>query len=372
MGARRRWLFLGSVASASVFACVDLFHSTDFVTLCSADAAACSPREASAPSPGEAAAPEAGPLDFCSLSSDQAEALAERACAWIGACGGGAIAQGSFARCVFQARAMYDCRLNPGLRPRGAVEAFWSCLASITSCGDVNRCFYGDSDAGPPHGCGLQAGLVITQCASGPASGVVQCAPGGSANPPAGIAQCFGLGQACAAKDSSTAVCSGTATTRCSGVQSCQDKFAVKCYGSIDVGRDCSAFGAGGCALDSAGPACKPVADSPSCSPKNSRILCDDAGTAHSCVDGGDVRIDCASLALPCHDETVDSGIDPLLACAETDAAAGCFHDDQCDGGLLTSCAQGRAFAVNCGDVGLGTCALAAAPRTPAGACTLP
>jgi hypothetical protein len=372
--ARVRRLVLGSAASASVFACVDLFHSTDFVTLCSADAAACSPSpEASAPSGEEAAAPEAGPVDFCSLSLDDAEARAERACAWMGACLGGAIAQGSFARCVFRARAMYDCQLNPGLRPHDAVEDFWRCLANISSCGDVKRCLYGNSDAGPPHGCGFQDGLS-TQCASGPSSGIVQCAPGGAngaANPPAGVEECFGLGQACTVASSTTAVCAGSENTHCTGTRPCEGSFAVKCYGTVDIGRDCSAFGGRACFQDSAGPACAPVEGSPACPLKNSKLECDDAGTAHSCVNGFDVRIDCARLALPCHAETLDSGIDPLLACAETDASAGCFHDDRCDGDTLTSCAQGRTFQVNCGAVGLGACALAGAPRVLAGACTL-
>jgi hypothetical protein len=268
---------------------------------------------------------------------------------------------------------MYDCRLNPGLRPRGAVEEFWRCLANIASCGDVNRCLYGNRESGPPHGCGLQAGLAITQCASGPSSGVVQCAPGGvdQTNPPAGVEQCFGLGQACSVKDTSTATCSGSENTRCTGGRPCEGSFAVKCYGTIDVGRDCAAFGGQQCAQDSAGPACLPIVDSPTCAPKNSRIQCDDAGVAHSCVGNRDVRIDCASLGVPCHAETLDSGIDPLLACAETDASAGCFHDDRCDGGTLTSCAQGRTFEVNCGDFGLGNCALANTPRAPAGGCTL-
>src|SRR5688572_11314287 len=127
---------LGTFIASALFAaaaCVDLFHSTDFATLCAFDAAACSPE---AGSNGDVSdAPEA-PIDLCAQSPARARELAERTCGWVGACLG-TLEDSTLGACMVRALAAYDCVFNPSLRPRGRNAVLWQCLSKVGSCDDV-------------------------------------------------------------------------------------------------------------------------------------------------------------------------------------------------------------------------------------------
>ena len=142
----RTLLVLASCAFVVLgLACVDLFHDTDFDTLCTTSPAdpACASDAATAPDVVVEATVDATVPhpDFCAWTSSQARDQAMRACAWLGACEG-AIGESSFGACTIDAQLAYDCSLTPALRPRGIVDAFWACLATVKSCGDVDRCVF--------------------------------------------------------------------------------------------------------------------------------------------------------------------------------------------------------------------------------------
>ena len=97
--------------------------------------------------------------------------------------------------------------------------------------------------------------------------------------------------------------------------------------------------------------------------------MCNDAGTAESCVGGSAVQIDCAAIDHGCSADGV-LPVDPLLACRNLDAGTACSDsEDTCDGGTLVSCARGMRFELSCESVGLGACTKFGARRA---VCTAP
>jgi hypothetical protein len=364
---------LGGGASL-LAACVDLFHSTDFTTLCALDSAACAAPETGADAPDSEPPPVI--IDFCTWTPEQAQNAAERTCAWVGACAG-ALPRSSFAACMLRARAAYDCALNPSLRPRGRTAELWSCLARIQSCTDVSRCFFGPS---PPSCEPVAPNTSFTQCAPDPSSStVVECALSGSdsdsgTNPTTAIESCVLEGRSCVALDTSRAICAGKGGIGCSGASRCDGTHAIACNGANDDGFDCAAFGDGRCVedLDGGGVACAPVTDAAPCD-GGAELRCDDAGIPRACVGGLEVAVDCAQLGQTC--VLGDSGrpaLDPLAACGYADAAAECSTDDECAGDILRSCAQRTAFEVSCAKHGLGPCTKPPVGRAPFATCKPP
>lgn len=372
MSARARRLVI-TIASLGFLAlgvaCVDLFHSTDFDTLCtkSPDDPACAAVNDAAAADVVVGDAEAGPAhpDFCAWSSQEARKQAARACAWLGACEH-PLGESVFGACVVHAQLAFDCALNPSLRPRQAIDAFWSCLATVQSCGDVDRCIF---PAGVQECVAVPSGSS-TACGTAGNSGVrLECS--GAAGRAHGVEPCALSGRTCSPEDTSLAKCSGVlgfACTTASGA--CSSTSAIDCRPSgvrtVDQGIDCSGYGAGQCALGEAGPACVPTKTASTCL-EDTPALCDGA-LVRTCLAGEDVRIDCARLDLPC-DVTQVSTADPTAGCIKRGAGA-CMDNDLCPTPTtLRSCGRGATYEVDCTAAGLGKCAIDTAGH---GACTPP
>lgn len=353
-------------ASLGAAACVDLFHATDFDTLCERTPSACA--AGAADGGGPALPPPENATTLCSGSPGEARARAERACAWMTSCLGTAPSS-SLGACIVRAQAAYSCSLNPGLRPQGKTAALWGCLASAATCEAVSGCLF---DAGAPSCVPTTGGGSFRACSNDePSVSAVTC---GSSATPTSIEHCALEGRSCARIDLGDAVCAGVSGTACDGAARCAGTAAVHCSSGpvqVDLGRDCAAFGAGRCVVDTAGAACAPGDDAPSCA-GSSKVTCD-VGAAQSCVDGKSVVIACGELGLDC-DAADATPSDPVSACkARRDAPGWCDTErDTCGpGGALSSCAHGAVFTLDCLGQGLGACVEAAEPTGHA-ACAKP
>lgn len=348
---------LAACALVSAAACVDLFHSTDFPTLCAANAETC---DDEASSPDDASAPSAeaeAPIDLCSGSPAEARTNAERACGYLGACLGTA-EDSNFGACMLRALAAYDCSFNPSLRPRGEHALLWDCLSRVASCDGVALCVFGTKPPRCPSG--NTDPTLFTRCNQQGGSVVLTCGP---STTPYGMNLCALRGQTCVDLDESTSICTGARGGSCTETPRCDGTSAVTCKsaGGIDAdeGTDCAAVGDGRCAKDLAGVACAPPASAGTCSlGETSAVRCNDGGTfAESCVEGRAATFDCAGIGLGCSADDVLT-TDPVRACKNLDALSNCTTaSDTCDGGKLVSCAQGKKFTLSCSHVpGLGDC----------------
>ena len=378
---RRTVLALGAATLvAGAFACVDLFHGTDFKTLCDDDAAACGPIDGGNPHGEGGDVDAAKPLiDFCTYSPAEAMHHARRACAWLGACEG-PLQESVFGPCMLRALYMYDCTLNPVMRPHGRVHQIWSCLADVKSCKEVDQCVF----PGPAPMCG---GGPFTSCSDPDGGGVgggsgslVECANMGARG--AGVFPCALVGQNCAKTGESNALCAGSRRTNCKGPR-CDGTNVTDCQSfdtvNADFGFDCASFGGASCVAEDGGPlaACAPQPDAGTCEDAGMAVTCkeDEAGVATSCVNGKAVAIRCSNpnLKLPCDvaNKPVPS-YDPYRACLDVTGITRCAGPDQCEGGgaALTSCGRGATFRVTCADVNLGPCKLPSGGL--AGACSPP
>jgi hypothetical protein len=324
-----------------LFACVDLFHGTDFETLCERNPAAC------AGSANDAGKPL---LDFCAWPSATAREKAVRACAWLGACEG-PLGETAFGRCLVRALSAFDCTFNPALRPRGDAHTLWSCLAQVESCKDVDACVFTGT---PPECAAVQAGS-FTACS---ATARVECArpDGGRA---AGVEPCALEGRTCTKLDDSRALCTGVGGAACSAGASCAGTSAIDCgpFGGtlVDRGRDCAAVGGGSCvAGGDAGVACTPIPTAPSCT-GGLDVRCEGT-TVTSCVQGKRVSFDCRVLGAPCDVTQPIPPTDPALACADRTSPSRCTGPDECVAGKIESCANGVKVTADCASVGLGPC----------------
>ena len=335
--------FVVAGALSGAYACVDIFHSTaDVIDKCTIDAASC-------------------PLDFCALSPQTAEAYAEHACAWLGACesplGGNA-----FGPCMVQARLAFDCSLNPNHRVNGQTHALWECLSRAGTCSDVSQCIAPGATATCSGGSTSEA--VCVDASSSTAR--VGCS-GGTA-----VAEnCALWGQTCD-PNSSSATCGQSTGGRldCAGdgaPGSCdpQTQRLYWCGHSGEVAFDCAGNGAGRCGIfpspevNPSWPACVPevdagVDDGPEggCAPGPSVSCTNDIAT--SCPTGVPETLDCARLlgmVGACSDAGLDPEFDWTSACV---SQAAC--QDSCDAGILTGCARGASFVTDCSQAGLGNC----------------
>jgi hypothetical protein len=360
---------LGLVALG--MACVDLFHSTDFETLCtkSPDDPLCGASDGAAPKADVVVAADADAArphpNFCAWTSAEAEKQAARACAWLGACER-PLGESLFGACVIHAQLAYDCTANPSLRPRLASDDFWSCLATVQSCGDVDRCVF---PAGV-QGCRAVATGTSTACGTQGNEAVhLECAgPAGRAH---GVEPCALLGRTCASDDAGSARCAGVQGFECStDAGACSGTSAVDCKPSgtrfIDQGVDCAGLGAGKCAIGEAGATCVPTPSANTCL-EDSAPTCD-GSIARVCLGGQDIRIDCAALGLKCDAGGV-STVEPSAACV-TGGVGACADNDVCPTSMtLQSCGRGGTYTVDCASVGLGKCVI---DVTGHGACTPP
>jgi len=352
----RRRLAAALVLVAPAVACVDLFHSTDFETLCtkSPPDPSCGPVVDGAV---EASDGEAGPKphpDFCKWNATEAQTNAERACAFIGACEG-PLDSMRFGPCVAAARLVYDCQASRGRRAAGDVDELWGCLSQVTSCGDVDACLF-PGGAVPP--CpAVNAGESFTACSG---SVRVQCAST-TAGRPTSIEPCLAGAQTCTAITKSFSQCTGVGGKACTAAK-CSDTSAVVCgtgsSAAIDVGRDCAKLGGGTCVTTDAGPACSASSDSIACEggyPRCDRITFDDLSKA--CINSREITIDCRAVNAHC---IADSGspTTPEQSCTVPPTGQSCSGDDTCTLGKLVSCASGIKHELDCTSVGLGPCAL--------------
>lgn len=360
-------------ASAALFACVDLFHATDFDTLCTAsptDPACQRQTEADAATRPDAAtradARDAAPerVDFCAWNRQAALDHAVRACAWLGACEG-PLGESAFGPCVVRAQLAFNCAATPTLRPVGAAAAFWRCLATVSSCADVDRCVFPDA----VQQCIAVNGGVSDVCGTNGNAGLrIRCS--GPAGRATAIEPCIMMGKACIADGPSLAQCGGPKGFSCVA-SGCAGTAAVDCSSdaqfTVDRGVDCAGYGAGACAASDAGATCTPGRDAGTCS-DDSPPACD-RSTAKMCANGKETRVDCAELGLTCDVSEPVAAYDLASACVNRNASA-CNEPDSCArGATIGSCARGARFSVSCAAVGLGACRLNAEGRA---ACTAP
>lgn len=357
MRARDVLVITGGAFVTFGIACVDLFHGTDFETLCSrspddpqcvGDAATL--RDVVVETPVDARRPHP---DFCAWTSAEARLQALRACAWLGACEG-PLGESAFGPCVVHAQLAYDCTANPSLRPRGETDELWSCLATATTCSDVDQCVF-PAGAEP---CRAVASGSFTACGSKANRAVrLRCA-----NPlegrAAGVEPCAMLARTCSTEDQSAAACSGTTGFSCTR-SDCVGTSAVDCNPAgtrtFDRGIDCAKVGAGACVQSDAGPVCAASLGATSCTAERTPKC--DGEVATACVAGSDIRVDCSVLGLPCDDSLPIAAYDPAAACARRAGAADfCSAPDTCTGTRLQSCGRGTLQEVDCTSVGLGGC----------------
>ncbi len=335
MRARRTWLFgLGALtATAAAPACVDLFHSTDFETLCDLDARACPPEggtEAGADAPGDAA-----PTDFCAWSSAEARRHAQHACAWLSACSA-PFDHNAFGPCMIDAILAYDCTANPNrsVAP-GPLHDLWDALWQARSCAEVTSAISPSSIScsGTGYACAGKAEPSV----------LVECAGAAAARPES----CLVQGREC-----SGAACRAPGAAASCKASSCSGSVLHACQGSVDVGYDCRSFGAGTCLALDGSVGCEPSGAPAPCTPTD--VVTCDGGTATYCPTGKSEGIDCNLLTGPksCVVGKPSPVNDLAAACkGSTSCSPGCAGTD-----TLRGCAQGAEFDVSCSGEGLAAC----------------
>ena len=352
----RNILVVASVAFVAFgMACVDLFHSTDFETLCTRTPSdlQCGSDAATLPDviPDVAVDARKPHPDFCAWSSPEARQQALRACAWLGACEG-PLGESALGPCVIRAQLAYDCTANSSLRPAGASADFWTCLAGVKTCDEVDECVF-------PSGvnrCASVATGSFTACGKGNETTRLRCArpEGGRAS---GVEPCAMLGQTCSKEDETSASCGGTSGFDCTTTH-CAGTSAVDCNIAgarpFDNGVDCANVGSGACVPAEAGP--------PSCAPGKKASACDadhepqcTGDTVTACIGGKELSINCRKLGLPCDVSGIVPPYDLGAACIQR-AGQLCTSADGCTGATLHSCGRGAEYTVDCLSVGLGTC----------------
>ena len=348
-------------AAIALVACADLFHDTSFQTLCDVDASApgCGATDASAAKDvlvtGDGGADAA--TDFCAKDSAAARTTAAHACAWLGACEG-PYEHNPFGQCVFEAIQAYDCSVRPNMKVNGSIFAYWSCLADVKSCDDVNRCVY----AGSNPGCkSLPAGY--NSCANNGVTRVGCKAMASVSSHPTFVANCNAQGRRCVQPDptDSIAFCAASDTSNDAGCSSgCEGAILHDCEDggltyAIDVGRDCRNVGAGSCRAGDGGAVCAP--SGAACS--TGALICS-MNVAIDCRSGLEDRVDCAKLASSTTCTTSGAtgpAWDPAYACV---GPATCGPDVCTGGNTINGCANGIAFSVDCRAVGLSSCVTSA------------
>ena len=349
VGRRTLAIAVGIACAAAIVACVDLFHSTDFETKCSADANApgCS---------SDAATPiDAAPVELCAPDHTTALARARHVCALLAACET-PIGQNRTGACIANALLAYDCAANPNRPPKGDTDTFWRSLTTAKTCTDIDRSVapagkQACTGKGPFVGCAGGATAVQNQDSR------VQCVQFNGT--PGAFERCRAYGQTCFALDTSNnnnAVCVGGQKNTCSQT-GCQGTALAICDDAgVDRGLDCLDFGGQACVKTGAMPACKP-ASSTTCA-ASSNIKCDVNDIATGCASGFAETVDCKALvgSGSCKDVLDASvGTTPWAACQGSD---GCTQDI-CDGtkkNVLHACVQGKVVDVDCVGEGLGNC----------------
>jgi hypothetical protein len=333
-------------------ACFDVLHETgDLRTACERDASV------------EGCGSTDAPPGLCAPSASEARRTAAHACAWLGACET-PMGRNAFGDCMFEALLAYDCDANPAHPAGGSRAGLWRCLARARTCDDVDACIFpaglepcgspgryiGCGNAGPP---GKPSDRDVR----------VECNDGDAGPFPRSRGESCALwGQTCNAASSAVA-CAPSAAAGCTQSE-CAGSVIHWCSGETDVGLDCASFGSPRCAaFPATAPtwvACVPPGDAgASCTP-DTEARCAD-GVARSCPAGVPETVNCAALlgapaeAGACREGPLVPPFDWTSACVLDPPAC---TADACDGGLLTGCARGAAFSVDCAEAGLGACSM--------------
>lgn len=320
--------FMSAVGiAATLVSCVDLLHSTDVETLCDT-------------TPGAQQCAASG-LTGCT-TGPAARNAAEHACAWLGACEGGTGAN-AFASCMVDALRIFDCAVAPNRKAQNDLFANWNCLASASSCGDVDRCIYGGKQAPECPAVGSSSGCVDDR--------VYTICQG--AGRPINAEDCALKGKICSGDPSGTFGCTGKQGRSACTASGCSERdgksYVVRCSTNVDTGFDCSGYNAT-CNNDGDIPVCE-FGGAP-CSATGT-ITCR-GSTAVMC--GGEEKnahedsVDCGAIGRACRPIGATQEIDPIAACVGDQTCT-----DGCSGATMTSCASDTVFNLDCGSLGL-TC----------------
>ena len=343
-------LAFGLAATTGALACGDLFHSTNFETLCDVDASApgCTAQDAGAGAPDTSVVDAATPdLNFCAFSSSDALKVARHSCAWLGACEG-PFGRNAFGTCMFDALQVFDCTLRPGRQvvQGSVVHKYWQCLFAAQSCGDVDTCVYPGGvgacvDTGGYDACELD-GITRIACAT-------------ATKHPTFAENCAGQGRVCIRTSGSASYCAAGF-----------DDAGVGCKGTIlndtsedagsgiveNLGVDCKNYGEGTCKSVNMTAACAPTGVS--CS--NSTLVdCVDQTHARICAGSTSDIVDCAEFQADTQCGSIPQAgyLDPAEACVGTVSAC----TEACSGKSITGCHNGIPFTLDCSTIpGLSSC----------------
>ncbi len=325
-------------------ACVDLFHSTDFQTICDVHPETNGCPNADGGTGDTDAAVDAGD-SLCTDDAAKAQADAKRVCAFDGACNGTTKDHG-YGLCLFEALRAFDCKADPGQAPRGKREAYWRCMKKANSCADFQACAGNTvSCSGGSEQCAPN-GVTVQRCISG--GGFQQ-------------SNCAAEGKVCA-NVNGQAQCTGATRDGCAGSAGCFDNNVRRCNTTLDVGRNCESFGSGTCVEGVAVAACKPLGTD-TCTPTSKLTV---NGTQISaCATGVPETVDCARLlqgtAPPTSFQELLNPGDLSSACR--DPLATCIP--ACSGKVFTACFRNTKQTVDCGAQKLGACILDAETNEP-------
>ncbi len=341
--------------AALIVACGDLFHKTDFPTLCEVDAQACAVEGGPGGDGGDVDAGDGGPggIDLCA-QKPSLEA-ARRACAWAGSCLG-PLGGNAFGACMFQALQVIDCDARPDMPAKGQTLKYWQCLVAASqaqSCDAVRRCAVPAGE----QACTNSSTTPYIACLDFGQNEATRfiCPPNGGS--PLVVESCAAAGRTCRRTSSGTAFCVPAALPPDAGVSPCDagcEQSALHVCGpdlgaDSDIGVNCTQFGAGTCTPGGATPACTPSTGT-KCS-ASVDVTCD-GPVATACPAGTKDRVDCSRLGSTCSTDLTDPKHDVTRACRQNKVCT----DDTCTGTTLTSCVYGVTYTVDCAQHGFTRC----------------
>lgn len=348
MKLRRSFIVLAALgAGATAVACADLFHDTDAPTLCDMDAAA----------PGCSAVKDgAVPTDICAPDHATALTRAKHACAWLAACET-PIGKNVTGECMAEAILAYDCAANPNRKPKLDAKTFWTGMAKVKTCADVDDVVF------PQKGISNCDGTGFIGCTKWTSSinlnTRIACPTKGERYTGE---NCVLQGKTCdsapltdAGLGNNGGLCVGNKGKACTK-SGCDGAHLVQCDDAgIDRGLDCSQFGTGTCVPSGAQPACRP--DGPAVA-ASADIKCTPGGEAIASASGFEERVDCTYLSGP-----APGNCTPIPnATPGTPAAAACKRSnggcstDSCAADKLVACIGGNTVRVDCVGDGLKPC----------------
>ena len=277
-------------------------------------------------------------------------------------------ASSDLASCTRSSRSI--ARPIPSLRPRQALDTFWSCLATVKSCGDVDRCVF---PAGVQE-CVAVAERQLDRRAEPMANGGVRLECSGDAGRAHGVEPCALSGRTCSSPsgDPSIAKCSGALGFACTGDGgTCSGTSAVDCRPSgtlrVDQGVDCSGYGAGQCAFGDGGARVHADEDRHHL-PRGHATA---SATARSSGRVSQARTFASTARLSAFRATSRRCRRRTRRRAASSAeSTACTNNDTCPTPTtLRSCGRGATYDVDCSSAGLGKCLIDTAGH---GACSPP